>query len=98
MTKAVFLYVPWTTRQDPTAFPTYEAKCVTGDETDCGAESGPKLRPQDVETWMDGHLRDTGHTRYLRVFSDYAITQREGEPPLEPVRRPHLEAANGGHG
>lgn len=66
------------------ASPTYEAECASGDAVECGAESGPHHGPGPVEEWMRGHAQDTGHRRYLRIYSDYAIM------------RPPSAAADGG--
>lgn len=72
MTRSVMRYVPFTIRQDPTALPGYEAECVSGEESDCGAKSGEWGTPAPVENWVMAHTRDTGHTRYRRWFVDYA--------------------------
>ncbi|MGW7001842.1 DUF7848 domain-containing protein [Streptomyces sp. NPDC054933] len=82
---------PWTIHRDPTALPIYEAECVTGETADCCAASGSKHSIGEVGEWMETHLKETGHTRYLRIFSDCAIMQRESAP-LEPAKRPHLTA------
>ncbi|WP_443334755.1 DUF7848 domain-containing protein [Streptomyces sp. CCNWLW230] len=55
----------------------HEARCVSGDETDCGASSGPCPGPEEVEEWQRGHTQETRHLRYRRLFADYAV--------LEPV-------------
>ncbi|QFQ98403.1 hypothetical protein F9278_21945 [Streptomyces phaeolivaceus] len=73
MTRRVFRYVPYVIAQDPTAAPEYTSRCVSGDETDCGAESGARSDPADVEEWQRRHTQDTRHTRYRRTFADYAV-------------------------
>jgi hypothetical protein len=75
MTRRIFQYVPYTFAQDETAQPTYEAECVTGEVGDCAGESGPHRAPGAVEAWMRAHTQTTGHRRYLRIFSDYAVLQ-----------------------
>lgn len=60
---------------DQTAEPTYEAECVTGDDADCGATSGVLFTSDDVTRWMACHTRDTGHTRFRRTCSDYALVE-----------------------
>jgi hypothetical protein len=85
MTRRVFRYVPFTIGQDETAEPEYEARCVSGDETECGAQSGTCSHPEPVEKWQRRHTQKTGHRRYRRNFGDYAVMQ----PPAElgePVR------------
>lgn len=70
-------FVPYTVAQDLLAWPEYAARCVSGDEHECGEESGSKSDPKDVEKWMNSHLRATGHLRFRRTFADYAVF----EPP-----------------
>ncbi|MEW2116487.1 hypothetical protein AB0945_15085 [Streptomyces sp. NPDC005474] len=82
MTRRVFRYVPYVIVQDPTAEPEYSARCVSGDESDCGAESGVRQDPADVEEWQRRHTQDTRHTRYRRTFADYAVLEpQDGEYP-----------------
>ncbi|MFR9796735.1 hypothetical protein ACL02U_12640 [Streptomyces sp. MS06] len=69
-------YVPYVIAQDATAEPEYEARCVSGDEADCGAVSGPHPDPAGVEEWQRRHTQDTRHTRYRRTFADYAVLER----------------------
>ncbi|MEU6222423.1 hypothetical protein [Streptomyces sp. NPDC047042] len=76
-TRRVFRYVPFTIVQDATAEPEYATRCVSGDESECGAESGARSHPADVEEWQRKHTQDTRHTRYRRTFADYAVM----EPP-----------------
>ncbi|MFE0803302.1 hypothetical protein [Streptomyces sp. NPDC058812] len=73
--RRVFRYVPFTIVQDPTAQPEYEARCVSGDEADCGASSGPCQGPEEVEEWQRGHTQETRHLRYRRCFADYAVLE-----------------------
>jgi hypothetical protein len=62
----------YTIARDESAAPTYEAVCVTGDDADCGESSGERTSPEEVEKWLMGHLRETGHERCRRTFADYA--------------------------
>ncbi|MEH0419022.1 DUF7848 domain-containing protein [Streptomyces sp. B21-083] len=78
MTRRVFRYVPYLIVQDPTAEPEYAARCVSGEESDCGAESGVRQGPADVEEWQRRHTQDTRHTRYRRTFADYAVLEPQG--------------------
>ncbi|MFB7850777.1 hypothetical protein ACFC34_27580 [Streptomyces sp. NPDC056053] len=80
MTRRVFRYVPFSVEQDATAEPEYEARCVSGDETECGAESGTYGGPEPVEEWQRGHTQETGHRRYRRNFGDYAVLRPLAEP------------------
>ncbi|GGN85694.1 hypothetical protein GCM10011579_076780 [Streptomyces albiflavescens] len=75
--RRIFRYVPYSIVQDATAEPEYEACCVSGDEADCGAGSGPRHDPAEVEEWQRRHTQETRHTRYRRNFADYAVM----EPP-----------------
>ncbi|MGP4083991.1 DUF7848 domain-containing protein [Streptomyces sp. KR55] len=61
----------------PSAEPEYEARCVSGEEADCGARSGPRLAPAEVEEWQRRHTQETRHTRYRRSFVDYAVLERQ---------------------
>ncbi|MFE5036439.1 hypothetical protein [Streptomyces sp. NPDC056683] len=70
-----FRFVPYLITQDLTAEPEYEAFCVSGEEADCGAASGPCGSPEAVEEWQRGHTRDTRHQRYRRSFTDYAVLE-----------------------
>ncbi|KUO21023.1 DUF7848 domain-containing protein [Streptomyces dysideae] len=71
--RRVFRYVPYSITQDASAEPEYEARCVSGEESDCGATSGPCSAPEDVEEWQRRHTQETRHTRYRRSFADYAV-------------------------
>ncbi|KOG53626.1 hypothetical protein ADK76_27000 [Streptomyces griseoflavus] len=75
MPRRTFRYVPFTITQDRTAEPEYEARCVSGGETECGAESGTHHAPGPVEGWQRKHTQETGHRRYRRDFGDYAVVQ-----------------------
>jgi hypothetical protein len=83
MTTRVFRFVPFTIVQDQAAEPEYFARCVSGDEAECGAESGALPTPRDVEEWQRQHTQDTLHVRYRRVFADYAVL--EAPPELSPA-------------
>lgn len=73
----MFRYVPYAIVQDPCAEPEYEAVCVSGDEADCGAASGARHDPAEVEEWQRLHTQETRHTRYRRTFADYAVLERQ---------------------
>ncbi|MEV0470577.1 hypothetical protein [Streptomyces prunicolor] len=73
--RRIFRYVPYSIVQDPTAEPEYEAHCVSGDDHDCAAASGPHANPTDVEEWQRKHPQETRHTRYRRSFADYAVLE-----------------------
>ncbi|MFG2573020.1 hypothetical protein [Streptomyces sp. NPDC048481] len=53
---------------DVSAGAEYETSC-----TECGAGSGARPRAAEVEEWQHGHTRDTGHARYRRTVTDYAV-------------------------
>ncbi|MFG2555323.1 hypothetical protein [Streptomyces sp. NPDC048581] len=83
--RRIFRFVPYSLVQDASALPEYEASCVSGDEADCGAASGPCGHPADVEEWQRRHTQETRHTRYRRSFMDYAVLERK---PVTPDREP----------
>jgi hypothetical protein len=87
MSRAVFRYVPYATRQDSTVEPEYSAYCVAGDEKSCGADSGIRSEANDVDDWMRGHMRETGHMHFRRRFDDFAELTVSGMPTdLQPAR------------
>ena len=80
--RRVFRYVPYVIAQDATAEPEYEARCVSGDEAECGAESGVRSDPAAVEEWQRKHTQETRHPRYRRCFGDYSVLEPLEEVPL----------------
>ncbi|MEV0907270.1 DUF7848 domain-containing protein [Streptomyces hokutonensis] len=68
-------FIPFAITQDPGMEPEYEAHCVSGDEDDCGATSGPCGDLASVEEWQRKHTQETRHTRYRRSFADYAVLE-----------------------
>ncbi|MET8564942.1 hypothetical protein ABZV75_31860 [Streptomyces flaveolus] len=55
---------------------TWRARCVSGDEQECGAESmvyGGSEAPVD---WMAEHTKETGHERFKRIYEDYALVRK----------------------
>jgi len=78
--RRVFRYVPYSIVQDGSAEPEYEARCVSGDEDDCGAVSGRHPDPAKVEEWQRLHTQETRHTRYRRCFADYSVLEPMGMP------------------
>lgn len=73
--RRIFRYVPYSIVQDGSAEPEYEARCVSGDEDDCGAVSGRHPDPAKVEEWQRRHTQETRHTRYRRCFADYSLLE-----------------------
>ncbi|OUC98613.1 hypothetical protein [Streptomyces swartbergensis] len=76
--RRIFRYVPYSIVQDASAVPEYQAYCVSGEEEDCGASSGPHQTPAEVEEWQRRHTQETRHLRYRRSFADYAVLERQG--------------------
>ncbi|MFF7795286.1 hypothetical protein [Streptomyces sp. NPDC007991] len=76
--RRIFRYVPYSIVQDASALPEYQAYCVSGEEEDCGASSGPRQAPAEVEEWQRRHTQETRHLRYRRSFADYAVLERQG--------------------
>ena len=85
MTRTAFRFVPFTIVQDPDTEPTYRAWCVSGDEEECGQDSGEWITPHPVEVWMDAHVRRTGHLNYRRAFYDNAVYDAPDAPRPEEV-------------
>jgi hypothetical protein len=73
MTRTVIRFVPYKVRQDPQTVPTHQVWCVSGDEEECGEDSGEWVTPHPVEMWMDAHVRATGHRHFRRAFFDNAM-------------------------
>jgi hypothetical protein len=76
--RRIFRYVPYSIVQDASALPEYQAYCVSGDDADCGATSGPCQAPGEVEEWQRRHTQETRHLRYRRSFADYAVLEKRG--------------------
>ncbi|MFF5371315.1 hypothetical protein [Streptomyces sp. NPDC013187] len=92
MTRSVIKHVTYELRPDETANQEFEARCVWGEEKECGAESGPQPTPEDVTVWMIQHTSKTRHNRYRRALADYQIwSPTEPVPAPQPV--PPLEPA-----
>lgn len=87
MSRAVLRFMPYKIREDRTSMPTYGAVCVSGDDADCGAESGQHVDTKPVDTWMARHRAQTGHARYQQVFISYATVEPKDGPGLESVRQ-----------
>ncbi|KPI04367.1 hypothetical protein OK074_4684 [Actinobacteria bacterium OK074] len=84
MTRMTFRYVPYVIVQDPAVRAEYSARCV---DDGCGADSGVRRHPLDVEVWQRGHTETTRHTRYRRTAANYAVMQpREGSGGSGRVR------------
>ncbi|MGY1498964.1 DUF7848 domain-containing protein [Streptomyces sp. QTS52] len=83
MTRRIFRYVAYVLAQDLTAYPEYSARCVSGEDADCGAGSGTWPGPGEVEEWQRRHTQETRHTRYRRLFADYSVME-----PVEPTEGP----------
>ncbi|WP_208882384.1 hypothetical protein [Streptomyces armeniacus] len=78
--------------RDEATEPTYEAECASGEIT-CCESSGAHRHTEPVEVWMRQHAADTGHRRYLRLFSDYAVVL---EPTEESTRSDMPERSDRG--
>ncbi|MFI5746550.1 hypothetical protein ACIBBE_11515 [Streptomyces sp. NPDC051644] len=70
-----FRFQNYEIQPDPVGETTYAAECVSGDEADCGAQSGEKGETSNVAQWIAEHARDTGHQRYRRTVADYATAE-----------------------
>ncbi|MFF1380188.1 hypothetical protein [Streptomyces sp. NPDC058308] len=56
-----------TTVPDSLALPAFTALCVTGEEHNCGAESGTLHTPDDLTRWIAEHCAATGHQDYEQI-------------------------------
>lgn len=88
MTRAVYRFVKYTSRQDPTVEPEYSAECVSGKEKACGENSGIRSHPADVEDWMRAHMKETRHLHFRRRIDDFSeFIPTDGLPAeLEPAK------------
>lgn len=73
--RSVFRFVNYRINGDPVGELTWSAVCVSGDEKECGASSGELGGEEGACDWMAEHRAETGHDRFKRVFSDYAIVE-----------------------
>jgi hypothetical protein len=83
MKKSLMRFVPFTVRQDPETEPTYEARCVSGDDKECGQASGEWVNPEPVDAWLDAHIKETGHRHYRRSFHDNAVYEPSDGTPID---------------
>lgn len=90
MTTKTFRYVDYRLRHDETAEIEFEARCVFGDEVECGAESGAYSTAAGIEEWQRKHTQETRHTRYRRSRSDYQVWEPTEyvPPPVQPEQAP----------
>jgi hypothetical protein len=72
--RAVYRFVNYRIAQDSTGEVSRSARCVSGEEADCGESSG-ELDEERVAKWMAEHAAATGHTRFRRTFTDYAVVE-----------------------
>lgn len=73
--RAVLRFVDYKVTFDPAGEATRQARCVSGDEEECGAESKELGGEQSVVDWMAEHAAETGHRRFHRLYSDYALVE-----------------------
>ncbi|MGR8010320.1 DUF7848 domain-containing protein [Streptomyces hypolithicus] len=94
MSRRTFRYVAFSIVQDAMAEPEYAARCVSGNESECGAESGVRHHPAEVEEWQRQHTQETRHVRYRRNFADYAVMEPQDGLPIElqPARVARVHA------
>lgn len=95
----VFRFATWTIKPDPLVRASWEAECVSGESEDCGAESRALETPEAVDKWMCAHTEATGHTRFIRMSTDYLLTEPpEGSLAADRTarfRKPQLEVVGG---
>ncbi|MEV4505573.1 NUDIX hydrolase [Streptomyces klenkii] len=93
-----FKFEPFTIVQDEAVWPEYTAECAAGDEEECGERSGRFLNRADVEDWMFGHARDTGHRPFRRTFTDYADVHQDQDDEQGRSREERAGAVAVAHG
>jgi hypothetical protein len=69
-------FVTFKVKGDPYGEVTWQARCASGGQAPCGAESKVLGGEQAVVDWMAEHCNETGHARFERVFTDYALVER----------------------
>ncbi|MGW2715458.1 hypothetical protein HKX69_06025 [Streptomyces argyrophyllae] len=77
--RAVLRFVDYTVVQDPAGERTWKARCVSGEEKDCGAESTVYGSDHAPTRWMAEHCKETGHERFQRIYEDYALVRKPEE-------------------
>jgi len=68
-------FVTFKTTRDPIGELTWRAVCVSGEEEECGASCPEQEDDEDANEWMAKHASQTGHSRFKRFHSDYAIVE-----------------------
>jgi hypothetical protein len=63
----------FTIMADPMGVPTYQARCVSGEEHECGEQSEAGFTVAEREQWIQDHFLRTRHARYLHTVSDYRV-------------------------
>lgn len=75
MSRTILKFVEYKTSSDPAGEPTWAAVCVSGEDADCGAASAELGSEQAANDWMTRHAAETGHQRFKRVYTDYAVVR-----------------------
>ncbi|MFC1439776.1 hypothetical protein ABUW04_16080 [Streptacidiphilus sp. N1-10] len=71
----IYRFRKFTIKPDPMGLPTYEATCVSGDEVECGEQSGETGSAADRDIWIQAHFKSTGHRRFHHTAADYRIVE-----------------------
>ncbi|WP_335939935.1 DUF7848 domain-containing protein [Streptomyces sp. PTD5-9] len=75
MTRATYRFRQYGVTPDELAEPVFQAVCVSGEETDCGADSGDQGDEAALARWMAEHTRDTGHERFRAAPWSYVMVK-----------------------
>ncbi len=75
MTRATYRFRQYGVTPDELAEPVFQAVCVSGDETDCGADSGDQEDEETLTGWMAEHTRDSGHDRFRVAPWSYVMVK-----------------------
>jgi hypothetical protein len=92
MSRSLIRFVLYDRREDKTAEEERSARCVWGEEKECGAESGT-LTPAALEEWMLEHVKETRHTRFRVSVASYVVWEPREEVPAPTPVLPELEPA-----
>ncbi|MFD9151946.1 DUF7848 domain-containing protein [Streptomyces albidoflavus] len=75
MTRATYRFRQYVVTPDELAEPAFQAVCVSGEQTDCGADSGDQEDEEALTRWMTEHTRDTGHGRFRVAPWSYVMVE-----------------------
>jgi hypothetical protein len=66
----VFRFREYRVKPDETAAAKLGARCTSGDDAECGEESGNQPNEEALTKWMSEHVAATGHQWFERTWTD----------------------------